>query len=282
VALVVTNDDQMRRLSDALTRSGRGLAARLGLANPLAKRFRTALLVGMYALIVFVLVFMTVFASVFEAQSPQVADDTRAGYDLRIDSNATNPATSEQLQADPDVDGVAPIVTALAKFETPGSADSFQRRFSGFDDSLLARGVPALSSRDSKYASDEAVWRAVLQSNDLTIVPSNFLSVGGGPPTSTVDIGEVLTLIDPASGARHRLTIVGIDGAIDPSENGAMVAAKTVPTLVDLSFSGRYYVAVRHGADPAAVGARLESDFLANGLTADTFRALVDSSRSVS
>ncbi|MEY2449579.1 MAG: putative transport system permease protein, partial [Acidimicrobiaceae bacterium] len=276
VVVAVANGDQFHRVSDRLSAKGRGLATRLGLANPLAKRFRTALLLGMYALIMFVLVFMSVFAAVFEAQGPQVADDTRAGYDLVVDSNPSNPATPEQLQAEPNVAAIAPMVWALAKFETPTQTDSFQRRFSGFDESLLARAVPALSSRDEHYRSDDAAWRAVLASPDLVIVPSDFLAVGGGPPTSTVEVGQRITLVDPAGGRRHELMIVGIDGDIDPAENGAMVAARTVPTFVDRSFAGRFYVAVQDGADPADVGTRLKGDLLANGVKADTFRALVD------
>src|SRR5204863_2929441 len=71
VALVVVNDDQFHWIGNRLSSSGRGLATRLGLANPLAKRFRTSLLLGMYALIVFVLVFMAVTAAVFNAQAPK-------------------------------------------------------------------------------------------------------------------------------------------------------------------------------------------------------------------
>ena len=277
VAIAVSNGDGFHRISDRLSATGRGLATRLGLANPLAKRFRTALLLGMYALIMFVLVFMSVFAAVFEAQGPQVANDTRAGYDLVVDSNPSNPVTIAKLRTDPDVVAAAPMVWALAKFETSTKSDTFQRRFSGYDESLLARGVPVLSSRDKRYSTDEAAWRAVLASPDLVIVPSDFLAVGGGPPSSTVEVGERITLVDPAGGRRHVLTVAAIDGDIDPAENGAMVAAPTVPTLVDRSFAGRSYVAVRAGADPGEVAARLEGDLLANGVKADTFRSLVDS-----
>jgi putative ABC transport system permease protein len=276
VAIVTTNGDQFHRISDRLASSGNGLATRLGLANPLAKRFRTALLLGMYALIVFVLVFMTVFAAVFQAQGPKLADDTRAGYDLRVDSNPGNPVTAEQLQGRPDVVAAAPIVQALAKFETPTKTDTFQRRFSGFDESLLSRGVPVLSSRDARYQNDEAAWRAVLASPDLVIVPSDFLSQGNGPPISTVKAGGRLTLIDPAAGRRHELTVVGIDGDVDPADNGALVAASAVPTLVDRSVVNRFYVAVRHGASPDQVATQLQGDLLDNGVRADTFRSLVD------
>ena len=78
IVLVVANDDRFRWLSRRLAEAGGGLATRLGLANPLAKRFRTALLLGMYALIVFVLVFMAVFAAVFQAQAPRITADTSA------------------------------------------------------------------------------------------------------------------------------------------------------------------------------------------------------------
>ena len=276
VVLAVTNDDQFHWVSDRLSASGRGLATRLGLANPLAKRFRTALLLGMYALIVFVLVFMTVFAAVFHAQAPQVADETRAGYDLRVDSNAGNPVDAAELSARPDVEAVAPLVSAVANFATGEKTDTFTRGFTGYDESLLQRGVPKLTSRDHRYSNDEAAWRAVLASPDLVIVPSDFLSSGDGPPTSTVKVGDRLTLIDPAGGRRHELTVAAVAGDLDPAENGAMVAARTVPTFVDRSSSDRFYVAAKRGTTPDQLAARLQGDLLVHGVKADTFRALVD------
>lgn len=276
VALLVTNDDQFHWVTDWLSSNGRGLAARLGLANPLAKRFRTALLLGMYALIVFVLVFMTVFAAVFRAQGPQVADETRAGYDLRVDSNEGNPVTPEQLRARPDVEGVAPLVRGLANVATATKTDTFTRQLTGFDESLLGRGIPTLSSRDRRFPSDEAAWRAVLASPDLVIVPSDYLGTGDGPPTATVTVGEQLTVIDPASGRRRVLTIAAVAGDIDPAGNGAMVAARTLPTLVDRSSATRFYVAARRGTSADQLAARLQGDLLVYGVKADTFRSLVD------
>jgi putative ABC transport system permease protein len=133
-----------------------------------------------------------------------------------------------------------------------------------------------LSSRDARYENDEATWRAVLASPDLVIVPSDFLSQGDGPPTSTIKVGARLTLVDPASGRRRELTVVGIDGDVDPADNGAMVAASTVPTLVDRSVAGRFYVALRPGTNADAIAERLQGDLLVNGVKADTFRSLVD------
>jgi putative ABC transport system permease protein len=123
---------------------------------------------------------------------------------------------------------------------------------------------------------DEAAWRAVLASPELVIVPSDFLSGGNGPSTSTTKVGDHLVLVDPAGGGRHDLTVAGIAGDLDPAENGAMVAARTVPTFVDRSASNRFYVAVRDPAHADLVATRLQSDLLTNGVQVETFRSLVD------
>jgi putative ABC transport system permease protein len=108
------------------------------------------------------------------------------------------------------------------------------------------------------------------------IVPSDFLSGGNGPLTSTMKVGDRLVLVDPASGGRHDLTVAGVAGDLDPAENGAMVGARSVPTFVDRSVSNRFYVAVRDPAQAEAVATRLQADLLSNGVEADTFRTLVD------
>jgi putative ABC transport system permease protein len=276
VVLVVANDDQVRWLSKRLSDAGGGLATRLGLANPLAKRVRTGLLLGMYALIVFVLVFMAVFAAVFRAQAPRITADTSAGFDMRVDSSLGNPVTAAQLEQQDGVEQAIPLVRSEAQFQAGSDSGSIPQRLTGFDESLLARGIPALSSRDPRFASDEAAWRAVLASREFVIVPASFLAVGGGPARNSVHVGEELTLINPATGRRSPLTIVGINGSLDPAENGAMVPSGQLPTFVDRTSASRFYVKVKPGASPDDVAQRLQGDLLAYGVKADTFRSLVD------
>ena len=276
VVLVVANDDQFRWLSKRLSDAGGGVATRLGLANPLAKRFRTGLLLGMYALIVFVLVFMAVFAAVFQAQGPRITADTSAGYDMRVDSSLGNPVNAVQLQAEDGVEQAAPLVRSEAQFQAGSDPNIVPQRLTGFDESLLVRGSPALSARDPRFGTDEAAWRAVLASRDLVIVPASFLGINGGPARNSVHVGEELSLINPATGRRNPLTIIGIDGSLDPAENGAMVASAQLPTFVDRTSASRFYVKVRPGAQPEEVAQRLQGDLFAYGVKADTFHSLVD------
>jgi putative ABC transport system permease protein len=91
-----------------------------------------------------------------------------------------------------------------------------------------------------------------------------------------VHVGQQVTLINPDSGRRHPLTVVGLDGSLDPAENGAMVAARNLPTLVDSTSASRFYAKVDDPAEAGRIAQELQGSLVANGLKADTFRSLVD------
>ena len=55
---------------DALLKKFAGIATRVGLAEPLARPTRSALLVAMYALVIFTVTFIVVFNAVFQAIIP--------------------------------------------------------------------------------------------------------------------------------------------------------------------------------------------------------------------
>ncbi len=277
VMLAVTNDEQFHWVTKWLAAAGGGLATRLGLANPLAKRVRTGLLLGMYSLIVFVLVFMAIFAAVFQAQAPRITADAAAGFDLRVDSNPGNPVDAALLQKDASVGVAVPLVLADAEFQTSADQTPVPQALTGFDQSLLASGGPKLTTRDARYPTDQAAWEAVLGSPDFAIVPADFLGAGGnGPARASVHVGQQVTLVNPATGRRHPLTVVGLVGSLDPAENGAMVAASNLPTFVERTSASRFYVKVKPGHDADGVAQHMQGAFVAYGVKADTFGSLVD------
>src|SRR5439155_26642636 len=98
VTLVATNDEAFVAVADRLSGSPRALAARLGLAYPLARKFRTGMTLAMYAIVIFTLTFISVFSKLFADQGPRLTAETRSGYDVLIDSNPGNPLTADQLE----------------------------------------------------------------------------------------------------------------------------------------------------------------------------------------
>jgi putative ABC transport system permease protein len=114
VALGAVNADVFGRLIlSRLLPAGRSLSTRLALAYPVARRFRTAMLLFMYALVIFTLTFLAVMSNLFGKQAPRFADETRAGYDLLVNANAANPVPVETLAAQPEVSAVASMLTGV-------------------------------------------------------------------------------------------------------------------------------------------------------------------------
>ena len=252
------------------------LPARLGLAYPLARPFRTAIQMGMFALVIFGLVFMSVITHLYGEQAPRYVQDIGAGYTVVVDSSPGNPVPGAALAEQPGVAAVAPLVRANPEFSAPRHPEYGRWWMTGFDDRLLALGTPALGRRDPRYPTDRAAWEAVLRSSDVAIVPDWFLQVGGGTEAHYVEAGEAIVMRDPATGARRRLRVAAIVEA-DWASNGVMVSAATAREVLgaDAVVSGAY-AATAPGADPDAVATGLTADLTRYGTDAESLRSIVD------
>jgi putative ABC transport system permease protein len=273
VAIVATNDDIAGWAVSKLGVSKRTLAARLGFAYPLARVFRTSLLMFMYAIVVFTLTFLSVFSNLFGAQAPRFARESAAGYDIIVDSNWSNPVPAPALLHHPGVSQVATLEQAFPEWTTPTVTEAERWSMSGFDEALLARGVPALNARPTRYANDRAVWEAVMRDPALVIVPNMFLQ-RGGPPSNTLSVGETVTVRDTVSGRTAALTVVAkIDG--DFIGNGPMVGKEFMRSFMTDRTPSRHYVAAADGVDPDVLAERLTGQLIGYGVDAETFETAV-------
>ena len=85
-------------------------------------RFRTSLLLGMYALVMFTLTFLAVFAGIFSSQEHDFLRDVRAGTDIVVDSNPANPVDAATLRRQPDVVDASVLLRAGPEFTDPDPA----------------------------------------------------------------------------------------------------------------------------------------------------------------
>ncbi len=268
-AIVATNDDIAIWAVSKLGVSKRTLAARLGFAYPLARVFRTSMLLAMYAIVIFVLTFISVFSELFAGQAPKFARDSSAGYDVLVDSNYSNPVPASALLANPNVVANATIDVAFPEWTTADTPEAERWSLSGFDEALLARDVPKLNDRLSQFADDRATWQAVLKDPSLVIL-SDFFLQRGGPPESRLEIGDKIKAYDTVSGRVAELTIAGKMDS-DFLFSGPMVGKAFMSAFMTDVTPSRHYIAVKPGADPELVAEELTGELITYGVDAETF-----------
>jgi len=251
--------------------TGGALPVRLGLAYPLARSFRTAMTIGMFAIVMLTLVYMSILSFMSEGQSDTFTDNLSGGFGVIATSSPSNPVTATELASLPAVDGVAPLSYVFADF-TVGTDAPAGWPVTGFGPELVA--APPTLIDGGSYPTNEAAWRAVQADSGLIIVDNNFLATGGGPPDSPVEIGDEVVMTDPQTGQGRRLTVAAI-AEDDLVANGAFVSAIGLVELFgERATPSRFYVSAPE--PDLAVGA-IRSAFTEKGADATTVASLVDS-----
>ena len=188
----------------------RSLGLRLGLAYPLARRFRTGMTLGMFSLVIFTLSLFTVFSAMFSNQRESFTRKISGSFDAVVRWNAASPVPIKEIESIEGVNGLAQLSATVARFKIGNDAPE-EWPISGFDESFVSNGPPELEDRGI-YGSDAEAYRAVVTNPDLILVDQFFLQRGGGPPMSEYLPGMKLTLIDPFSGRERVATIAAIAG----------------------------------------------------------------------
>jgi putative ABC transport system permease protein len=254
--------------------TGVTLAARLGFAYPLARRVRTALLLGMFSLVIFTMTFLSSFSAVLSTASASAPRDMSAGFDLMIDSSRSNPLTIDTLTARPEVADAAIMVRAVPRFAIRYATTPDNWQTSGIDAAFLAHGTPKLSKRSPSLGSDRAAFEQVLSDPRSIVVDDSFLVNGGGPKTDGPEAGDKVTIVNPA-GTRRELTVVGVL-ASDFTNHGAIWSrAELTSFMAPATVENRAFVRLRPGVDRATAARTLTKAFVDRGAEVSTFRQLV-------
>ncbi len=269
IALVTSHQEAIGRRVARL--SGRSLPVRLGLAYPLARRFRTAMTLGMFSIVVLTLVYMSVLSYMFRGQTDSLAADLGGGFDIVATSNASDPVTATDLEGLPSVTAVAPLGFVFADFSR-NDTEPLAWPVTGFGTELL-RAPPEL--RDlGQYPTNEAAWTAVYDDSSLIIVDDTFLVTAGGPGTRPAEVGDTISISDPQSGQVRELTVAA-KAAEDLVGNGPFVSTTLLQQLFESRATpSRFFVS---SSNPDATVTAIRATFIANGADASTVASVVGS-----
>ncbi|MGE3077088.1 MAG: ABC transporter permease [Dehalococcoidia bacterium] len=165
-------------------------ALRMGIAYPLANRFRTGMTIAMFSLILFSITVMSVLNASF--LDIYTGDEGQGGWDIIVNSNRNNPiydlpAALEAAGADVQskfsaVGGITPGDDDRQTVRQPGAADWDYYIVRAGDDNYWTTVNTVLEARAEGYASDRAVFDAVRDGAHLAVMeyaPFEQQGIGG-------------------------------------------------------------------------------------------------------
>ena len=244
--------------------------ARVAMAYPSARMFRTAASLAMYGLIIFTLAFMAVLSHSFSLQTTDLADSTAAGHDVFVTVNRTNPIPEDELIALDGVRATNPLLRGRALFSSSWNDEELDDEwgFVGVTESFASVGSPVLRTRSDRFATDQQALEAVAADPALALVPEWFLNPGDGKPDPP--IGAAMTATSAVSGETVTFEVVGVLSN-DLTFGGAWISADAARALAPEAQANRLFVAADEGVDTRALAETIEARFLANGASAETF-----------
>jgi putative ABC transport system permease protein len=221
--------------------AGRGKSTRAvlktAISYPMDSKFKTAMTLGMFALIIFTVTVIAMIASMQASQGDAMLEEQSGGYDIIGVTNLRTPfknLTVETLPPelqDVDIEQLetisGAIVTLVDYDRKEGQASDFgPSTLLGELDSYVISGVSrsftattgfSLMERDKKFKTDREAWEALYQNDSYCIVDGTKLASEaitiGGPPADAggVYVGGTITITDFMGQNRTRvLEVIGI------------------------------------------------------------------------
>lgn len=284
IALVTVNQESIGAALRTIGGGARNMSLRLGLAYPLAKRFRTGLTLGMYAIVVFVLTLLVTISGLFGSQQSQFVAKLAGPATVEVESNQNAPIPSAALAQLPGVRRVVSLSANTAEFprraSATGDAAASPVKVVGFGDSFIGHGAPQLHDRPVGAHSDAAAYRQVLARPGTVVVGRDFSPGGGrgGPRNDRgVGIGQTINLRDPVTGETHPLVVAALASEAGYGDfDHVYVSHQTAREVFGARATGNFaLLTTSRGTDVDALATTIDGRFLANGADANSFRHLV-------
>jgi putative ABC transport system permease protein len=283
VALISQNQSVvLRALRPVFNRpSEAGLALRLAVAYPLARKFRTGATLVMYTLITLVLVLLIEISGVINKSIDTNVADATAGYALRVD---LNPATAQHTvqvlsrgRYANQVTSVVPLTSAPTLTSDPGRRTTALIRATAVGVPPGAADAMKLDSRLPGLASDAAAW-GLVAADPRYVMVDRFYNASGGPNGNFYGPGDTFTLQDPGSGVTVTKTIAGIVTSALAFYPATGQATNTYPVIMSTDAARALFgssaqvssalLRTRAGVDPLQLAAQLQASYLSASLVA--------------
>jgi putative ABC transport system permease protein len=218
---------------------GRGKSTRAvlktAISYPMDNKFKTAMTLGMFALIIFTVTVIAMIAAMQASQSDAMLREQSGGYDVM---GVTNPRTSftnltkenlppKLMDKTDQLETISSALVTIINYDRhegvssdygPSGATTDIEQYSllGVSDSFLQNNDFSLKESDKKYSTDDEVWKALNENSSYCIVDGSRMENAmmiGPPPTEEggVYVGAKIIITDFMGQNRTRtMKVIGI------------------------------------------------------------------------
>jgi putative ABC transport system permease protein len=269
-------------------------ALKMGIAYPLANRFRTGMTIAMFALILFSLTVMSVMNASFMAE--YLTDEGTASWDLAVSANRNNPI--DDLRTALDAEGsfdtsriaaigrLTPMDDDRQRVRQPGEEEWQQYIVRAGDDAFWTQTQMKLSSRARGYGTDGAVFQAVRTGPFLALVDSSvvaslqFGDTGFKVPGITIENATFdpfeVEIRDEATGTVARVTVIGVLSSRILMFPGVFINDATSRELFGPPDYRDFLVRLRPGTDAAGSAKTIRAALVTSGVDAVSIKSVID------
>lgn len=281
--LVMFNSDEIIWFFTKVLRVKKGYRAvvKTAISYPLKSKFRTALTVFIFGLVIFTITTLSVVSAILDVGIPKLAAETSGGYDIIATTNPLTPldmdlwertnASSSFIKGE-NITNVVSMQTGSGILRTSTTDASGKLvtnetiyNILGFDSRIYTEGNYWLADWDKeRFPTEDEVWNGVLENTSLVIVDGSMLTSEMSDFTAgpQAEIGDVVTMT--TSNGSYSFTVVGV--MKQPVLTGLFVSHTFMEETLNITNPGVYLLNVQDGLDVDRQATLLEREFLANGM----------------
>jgi putative ABC transport system permease protein len=279
-------------------------ALKMGIAYPLANRFRTGMTIAMFSLVIFSLTVMSVInADMLKMFS---TPDARASWDVIVQTDRNNPVPDLQAALQGARSPVASQIAAAGhltatqwygsqEVRQPNRGQSWDKySVVAGDQSFFDANAAKLEDRARGYASDAAVYQALKTQPNLAVVDFGPFNTSGTFPPAWVAQGVTFSnhqfdpfpveFRDPVSGNSTTVTIIGVLSARIPMGvfSGVLTNAQTYAAVYGQPDYLVTMLRLAPGVSGDTTAKTIKSTLVTQGVQATSIKKLIDDGTAMS
>lgn len=285
VLLVILNGYFITGCLERCAGSGRGFKAVVlsAVSHPLKEKFRTAMTIFIFALIIFAITVMGVMVGMFNTNIDRMIEEQSGGYEIIgvCDTNRPiNNITAEIERSDnltlDDFDQVDSAVRGMVPSNRTVEGQRMRQSVIGIDSNFVKNNSFGFSDYMSQYDSKEEVWQAVL--SDPSLVVSQSSTMQFGPPTGDrTSLNSTVTLFDK-NGELVEKRVIGLMN--QSVIQGLFMSKDTAEDEFDMTSNSLFFMNVKEGRDADKIAKDLEREFIENGMQPIVLGTIIEQSLS--